>query len=59
MESTPEEMAEGTEVVRVLAFVLERLIGANTSPAQADLGNFTKFHALKAPGIGIKEYLER
>lgn len=59
MESTPEEMAEGAEVVRVLAAVLERLVGANTSLAHADLGKVTKFHALKAPGIGIQQYLER
>eukprot|EP00562_Extubocellulus_spinifer_P002833 CAMPEP_0178487960 /NCGR_PEP_ID=MMETSP0696-20121128/9599_1 /TAXON_ID=265572 /ORGANISM="Extubocellulus spinifer, Strain CCMP396" /LENGTH=318 /DNA_ID=CAMNT_0020115685 /DNA_START=444 /DNA_END=1400 /DNA_ORIENTATION=- len=59
MESSPEEMAEGAEVVRVLAAVLERLIGANTAVAQADPGKVTKFHALKAPGIGIHRYLER
>lgn len=59
MESTPEEMAEGAEVVRVLAVVLERLIGANKSLAQADPGKITKFHALKAPDIGVQQYLER
>jgi hypothetical protein len=59
MESSSEEMAEGAEVVRVLAAVLERLIGANTALAQADSGKVTKFHALKSPGIGVQQYLER
>ena len=59
MESTPEQIAEGESVVRVLAAVLERLIGANSLLAQTDPGKVTKFHALKAPGIGIHQYLER
>ena len=59
MESTPEQIAEGESVVRVLAAVLERLVGANSLLAQTDPGKVTKFHALKAPGIGIHQYLER
>mmetsp|Transcript_31435 Transcript_31435/g.92162 ORF Transcript_31435/g.92162 Transcript_31435/m.92162 type:complete len:362 (-) Transcript_31435:175-1260(-) len=59
MDSTPEQIAEGESVVRVLAAVLERLIGANSLLAQTDPGKVTKFHALKAPGIGIHQYLER
>uniref|UniRef100_A0A6U6KJT1 Cyclin n=1 Tax=Odontella aurita TaxID=265563 RepID=A0A6U6KJT1_9STRA len=59
MESTPEQQAEGMAVVRVLSAVLDRLVGANAPLAQADPGQVTKFHALKAPGIGILQYLER
>lgn len=59
MESTPEQTAEGLAVVRVLGSVLERLITANVTLARADSGQVTKFHALKAPGIGILQYLER
>jgi len=59
MESTPEQQAEGMAVVRVLAAVLDRLVSANAPLAQADPGQVTKFHALKAPGIGILQYLER
>lgn len=59
MESTPEQSADGMAIVRVLAAVLERLVGANTPLARADPGQVTKFHALKAPGIGILQYLER
>eukprot|EP00565_Helicotheca_tamesis_P002858 CAMPEP_0185734084 /NCGR_PEP_ID=MMETSP1171-20130828/21364_1 /TAXON_ID=374046 /ORGANISM="Helicotheca tamensis, Strain CCMP826" /LENGTH=474 /DNA_ID=CAMNT_0028403977 /DNA_START=450 /DNA_END=1874 /DNA_ORIENTATION=+ len=46
-------------VVRVLAAVLDRLVNANSHLARADPGQVTKFHALKAPGIGIMQYLER
>ena len=59
MESTQEQIAEGESVVRVLAAVLERLVGANSLLAQTDPGKVTKFHALKEPGIGINQYLER
>mmetsp|Transcript_19083 Transcript_19083/g.28500 ORF Transcript_19083/g.28500 Transcript_19083/m.28500 type:complete len:502 (-) Transcript_19083:470-1975(-) len=59
MESTPAQAAEGMAVVRVLAAVLDRLVGANAHLARADPGQVTKFHALKAPGIGIMQYLER
>ena len=57
MESTPEDLTEGLAIVRVLAAVLERLVVAN----QAQAANFvvTKFHAMKAPGISIQQYLER
>ena len=59
MEATPEDMAKGQPIVRVLAEVLHRLIGANTELLHDDPGKVTKFHALKAPGIGIQQYLER
>lgn len=62
MENTPEQTAEGTAVVRVLATVLERLVKTNSSTnsnAPAGDGQVTKFHALKAPGISILQYLER
>lgn len=57
MESTPEDMTEGLAIVRVLAAVLERLVVANQ--AQAPHAPITKFHAMKAPGISIEQYLER
>lgn len=59
MESTPAQSAEGMAIVRVLAAVLDRLVGANAPLARADPGQVTKFHALKAPRIGILQYLER
>lgn len=57
MDSTPEQQAKGSAVVRVLAAVLDRLVIANahlSSNAQ-----ITKFHALKSPSIGVLQYLER
>lgn len=59
MESTPQQTAEGIALVRVLATVLDRLVFTNASHALADPGQLTKFHAMKAPGIGILQYLER
>jgi len=59
MEATPAQIAEGMAVVRVLAAVLDRLVTANAPMAQSDPGQVTKFHALKAPSIGILQYLER
>jgi hypothetical protein len=59
MEATPEQVAEGLAIVQVLSTVLDRLVGANTAIARADPGQVTKFHAMKAPGIGILQYLER
>jgi Cyclin len=59
MESTPEEAAEGLAIVRVLAAVLDRLVCANSALARNEPVQVTKFHALKAPGIGIQQYLER
>lgn len=59
MDTTPQQTAEGMSLVRVLAGVLDRLVCANTPLALADPGQVTKFHALKAPGIGILQYLER
>lgn len=59
MESTPEEAAEGLAIVRVLAAVLDRLVCANSPLARTERSQVTKFHALKAPGIGIQQYLER
>lgn len=59
METTPELAAEGATLVRVLSTVLDRLVHANAPLALADPGQVTKFHALKAPGIGVHQYLER
>eukprot|EP00429_Kryptoperidinium_foliaceum_P072819 CAMPEP_0176050264 /NCGR_PEP_ID=MMETSP0120_2-20121206/24982_1 /TAXON_ID=160619 /ORGANISM="Kryptoperidinium foliaceum, Strain CCMP 1326" /LENGTH=336 /DNA_ID=CAMNT_0017383697 /DNA_START=615 /DNA_END=1622 /DNA_ORIENTATION=- len=59
MEATPEQAAEGAAIVRVLADVLNRLVVSNAGLARQDPGQITKFHALKAPGIGILPYLER
>lgn len=59
MESTPEQMAEGGAIIKVLSDVLERLVMSNVGLALQDPGQITKFHALKAPGIGIFPYLER
>ena len=59
METTPELAAEGVALVRVLSAVLDRLVCANGPLAVADPGQVTKFHALKAPGIGVQQYLER
>lgn len=70
MESTPQQTAEGKAVVTVLAAVLERLVKSNLNTTSSSSNNVhgsnsgnpaevTKFHALKAPGISIKQYLER
>ncbi len=59
MEATPEQSAEGLAIVHVLSTVLDRLVVANASLAMTDPGQVTKFHAMKAPGIGILQYLER
>lgn len=59
MENTPQQTSEGTAVVRVLATVLERLVKANADLSISGQITVTKFHALKAPGISIHQYLER
>lgn len=59
METSPTESNEGLAVVSVLSAVLDRLVSANCSYARTDPGQVTKFHAMKAPAIGIKQYLER
>jgi hypothetical protein len=59
MEATPEQAAEGMAIVRVLAAVLDRLVTANAAIAMSDPGQVTKFHAMKTPGIGVQQYLER
>ena len=59
MESSPQQNDEGLIVVRVLGAVLEKLVAANANLAKVDPGQVTKFHALKAPAIGIIQYLER
>lgn len=65
MESTPQQTSEGKAVVAVLAAVLDRLVKSNSNNNAAGAnnrtngGNVTKFHALKAPGISIKQYLDR
>lgn len=57
MESNPQDTSEGKAVVAVLAAVLERLVKSNAHVPSGE--NVTKFHALKAPGISIEQYLER
>jgi len=62
MESTPQQTADGKSVVAVLAAVLDRLVERNTQTSNYSNGTspeVTKFHALKAPGISIQQYLER
>lgn len=59
MKPSPEEATDGSILVKVLAAVLERLVNSNKSTAISDPGQLTKFHALKAPGIGVEAYLER
>jgi hypothetical protein len=58
MESTPHQESEGRAICQVLAMVLERLVDAssNFDPEETEV---TKFHALRAPAIGICQYLER
>jgi len=60
MERTPEQEAESKAVVTVLAAVLERLVKSNESnPNGNKKTEVTKYHALKAPGITIQQYLYR
>lgn len=59
MEMSCEESVEGLALSRVLAVVLERLVSANHVAARVEPQQITKFHAMKAPGIGIRPYLER
>lgn len=59
MEPTPERAAEGAAIVDVLAAVLDRLVASNSSLGLSDTGQVTKFHALKAPGISVRDYLHR
>lgn len=59
MDPTPEESADGSILVKVLAAVLERLVNSNRTTARSDPGQLTKFHALKPPGIGVEAYLDR
>lgn len=58
MQSSSRD-ADGIAIVRSLANVLDRLMSVNAPLAIADPGLITKFHALKPPGIGIYQYLER
>jgi len=58
MESTPHQESEGRAVCQVLAMVLERLVDASSN-FDTDDTQVTKFHALRAPAIGIAQYLER
>ena len=65
METTPQDEAEGRAIVKVLAVVLERLVSANAhlpsaqQHASTNEKEETKFQALRAPAIGILQYLER
>lgn len=45
------------KIVQVLAAVLQKLIEANDN--RPDTAHITKFHALRAPSISVKSYLER
>lgn len=57
MESNAQQTSQGKAVVAVFAAVLERLVKSNSQVSNTE--NVTKFHALKAPAISIKHYLER
>ncbi len=59
MECTPSDEAEGQAIVRVLAAVLERLVSANSHNISPPAQEQTRFHAQRAPAIGILQYLER
>lgn len=59
MDSSQVQDSEGLAVIKVLAVVLERLVAANCSLTEEQKGQVTKFHALRAPVIGIGPYLER
>lgn len=57
MDDTADSTAEGKAVVTVLAAVLERLVESNSHlPNDQEV---SKFHALKAPSISVRQYLER
>ena len=58
-DSANENAQEGKAVIKVLAVVLDRLVGANSHLTEEEKGQVTKFHALKAPVIAIGPYLER
>ena len=60
MEATQhqDQESEGRAVCQVLAMVLQRLVEASSNFEQDD-SQVTKFHALRAPAIGICQYLER
>lgn len=58
--ATPEQAAEGTAIVNVLAAVLDKLVLANCHHPERNCHYpATKFHAMKPPGIAIQQYLER
>lgn len=59
--SSPESVAEGRALCKVLAIVLSRLIEANSVSGHDRLTptSITKFHALVPPGICIADYLDR
>ena len=59
MEPTPQEESEGRSIVDVLGVVLERLVATNAHLAASSPQEETKFHALRAPAISIRQYLER
>lgn len=47
----------GHAYTQVLASVLERLVASNDASGQQV--EVTRFHALRAPGISIRDYLDR
>lgn len=51
------DVKSAQKIVQVLAAVLQKLIEANDN--RPETGKITKFHALRAPSISVKSYLER
>lgn len=51
------DVESAQKIVQVLAAVLQKLIEANDN--RPETGKITKFHALRAPSISVKSYLER
>ena len=58
MENTLKQNSERTVVVIVLGTVPDRLVKAKAHLCNLGQGKVTNFHALKAPGISILQYLE-
>lgn len=51
-------MDRGSQLVQVLSCVLSRLVAVNDAlPPEKQC--ITKFHALRPPGIGVRDYLDR
>lgn len=50
---------KGAAMVEVLSCVLRRLVAANDQKLRGHEVPMTKFHALRTPGISIRDYLQR